>query len=581
MNQRRNKLTGKQIRKIVIALLIAAVVITGAVIILRKEIAQKYGESSKSNITSAEVTSGTISTSVSGSGTLSDDDVVEVTVPDGVEIKKIYVSRGDSVEVGDILASVNTNTVLTALADLSDELDELDEEINEAADETVSSTVTSKVAGRVKKIFVSAGDNVASAMYDSKALMLISMDGCMAVDITTEALAAGDTVTVTDSNAKAYTGTVEKLVGTTASITLTDNGPAYGDTVEVTSEDGTSLGTGELYIHDELKVIGFAGTVSAVNVKENASVSANAKLLTLTDTSYTATYETLIAERAELEEEFNELVSIYKEGGIYASISGTVKTVSAEEGVSTESASASASSASVNMFGMQSTSTSTSTSSSSDSDKQYISISPDKTMSISVSIDESDILSVSVGQSAAVSIDSIENETFAGTVTEIDRSGTSSGGVTTYTASISIEKTSAMLSGMSASATITIDSVDDALLIPVDALNKTSTGYYVYTTYDEVENTLGGMTEVSIGISNANYVEITSGLAEGDTVYYSEEEEESPFGNMQGGFGGGDFDISVFSGGDMPSGGFSGGNMPGGGNMPSGGGMQGGPGGQG
>ena len=180
-------------------------------------------------------------------------------------------------------------------------------------------------------------------------------------------------------------------------------------------------------------------------------------------------------------------------------------------------------------------------------------------MSIPVSVDESEILSVSVGQSAIVTIDSINGESFSGTVTEIDRAGTSSSGVTTYTATISIDKTDAMLAGMSASATIVIDGVDDALLIPVDALNKTSSSYYVYTSYDESSGEFGGMVEVTVGISNANYVEITGGLNEGDTVYYKEQQTTSGF--MPGGM---DF------GGGMPSGDFSGG-APGGGNMPSGG----------
>ena len=81
--------------------------------------------------------------------------------------------------------------------------------------------------------------------------------------------------------------------------------------------------------------------------------------------------------------------------------------------------------------------------------------------------------------------------------------------------------------GMSASATIKIDGVENALLIPVDALNRTSSGYYVYTECDEESGTLGGMVEVTAGISNSVYVEITSGLSEGDTVYYTEKEDSA------------------------------------------------------
>jgi HlyD family secretion protein len=119
-----------------------------------------------------------------------------------------------------------------------------------------------------------------------------------------------------------------------------------------------------------------------------------------------------------------------------------------------------------------------------------------------------------------------------------------------------------MLAGMSASANISITSVENALIIPVDALNKTSSTAYVYTSYDEENDTFGGMTEVEYGISNSNYVEIKSGLKEGDTVYYKEKTTYNF--QMPGGFGGGS--------GSFPGGSSSGGNsFPGGGDFPSGG----------
>ena len=141
-----------------------------------------------------------------------------------------------------------------------------------------------------------------------------------------------------------------------------------------------------------------------------------------------------------------------------------------------------------------------------------------------------------------------------------------------------IAKEEGMLAGMSASTTISIEGVENALLIPVDALNRTSSSYYVYTSYDAETNTLSGMKEVTVGISNANYVEITSGLSEGDVIYYTEQEDMfasfMPSGMGDGGmnFGGGGMSFGGSGGG--PGG--MGGGMPGG--MPSGmgGGMPGG-----
>ena len=65
------------------------------------------------------------------------------------------------------------------------------------------------------------------------------------------------------------------------------------------------------------------------------------------------------------------------------------------------------------------------------------------------------------------------------------------------------------------------------------------------------------------GLSNSNYVEIKSGLSEGDVVYYTESQTFDFGGIVFGGMPGGDF------GGDMPD--MSGGGMPSGGGAPSGG----------
>ena len=69
--------------------------------------------------------------------------------------------------------------------------------------------------------------------------------------------------------------------------------------------------------------------------------------------------------------------------------------------------------------------------------------------------------------------------------------------------------------------------------------------------YDETSGTLGGIKEVTIGISNADYVEISSGLSDGDVVYYEEVEEQMSF-FMPGGTGG--RAKMNFGGGGMPGG---------------------------
>ena len=75
---------------------------------------------------------------------------------------------------------------------------------------------------------------------------------------------------------------------------------------------------------------------------------------------------------------------------------------------------------------------------------------------------------------------------------------------------------------MTASVDITIEGVENAMIIPVDALHQTSATHFVYTGYNAETQEYMGMQEVTIGMQNNDYVEILSGLNIGDTIYYTE-----------------------------------------------------------
>ena len=68
-----------------------------------------------------------------------------------------------------------------------------------------------------------------------------------------------------------------------------------------------------------------------------------------------------------------------------------------------------------------------------------------------------------------------------------------------------------MLSGMTASVSVRIQGVDDAILIPIEALHKTSDGAYVYTSYNEEYQEYGGKVDVVTGLENSTYVDGITG----------------------------------------------------------------------
>ena len=529
-------------RKILRTVLIIAVVLvaalTAGVSILQRQVRKQFASSSQ-EVLRAAAERGTISTVVSGSGTLTNVDTETVSVPSGVEVTETLVEFGDTVKEGDLLATVDMAGVRTAMSNLQGETENLDDQIADADGDTVSSYVSAGVPGRVKAIYAEKGKLVEDVMVEHGGLAEISLDGCMAADIETDALSEGDRVTVVLSDGEETEGTVEKTVGGTATVLVTDNGPENGEAVTVKSESGAELGSGTLYIHNALTVTGYAGTVSTVDAVLNQKVYASTTLFTLKDTSTSASYDALLRERSEKEETLLKLLQIQRSNGLTAPISGSVYSVADLD----------------------------------DEDGEEITdivvLSPDVSMSVTISVDEADILALELGQEADVTVSSVSDETLSGVVTEIDKTSASGD----YTAIITLDKVTGMLPGMTASVDVRIEGVDDAILIPVDALHQTSSGYYVYTSYDEDTQEYGGRVDVVPGLSNSNYVEIKSGLGEGDVVYYTESQTFDfggmGFGGMPGGDFGGDMpDMSGSSGGGMPSGGAPsggpGGGMPGG-----------------
>ncbi|MGN0362883.1 MAG: HlyD family efflux transporter periplasmic adaptor subunit [Bilifractor sp.] len=258
-----------------------------------------------------------------------------------------------------------------------------------------------------------------------------------------------------------------------------------------------------------------------------------------------------------------------------SSASGSAATSASGSGGSTSSASDTSSGSSAD-----STSSSDSTASSDSSttaldsitsayEENAFSMVDDSTMTMSVSVDELDINEVSTGQDAEVTVDAIDGKTFTGTVQSVSNTASSSGnGSAKYTVTISISKEDGMKAGMTASATIVVDSSENVVTIPVNALQEKGSETYVYTSVDSDGN-LSGETEVETGLSDGDTVEITSGLSDGDTVYYEKTGNVSSSGSGSGGSAGGDMPSG--DGGTMPSG--DGGGMPsGGGDSPSGGG---------
>lgn len=197
-----------------------------------------------------------------------------------------------------------------------------------------------------------------------------------------------------------------------------------------------------------------------------------------------------------------------------------------------------------------------------------------KNLQTVITVDELDVSSIEVGQTTTISASAYPDEEFTGKVTSISREGTYENGVSTFEVTILIDDIKDLKVGMSVEATIVTESKEDALYLPIAAVQTKGDQKYVLVGQDSTnEETTDSTTTtkqvtVETGLTNTDYIEITSGLGEGDEVQVMRTESSSnndSRGNMQGGFGGSGFGGSDGNMPSMPAGGRDGGNIPSGG----------------
>lgn len=145
----------------------------------------------------------------------------------------------------------------------------------------------------------------------------------------------------------------------------------------------------------------------------------------------------------------------------------------------------------------------------------YVQVKNISTLDMTLSVNESEINSVSVGQSVSITVNAVDNKTYTGKITKIDSVGTYSSSGSTFTSTIEFENDGNVKIGMSASCTIILEEADNCIAVPIEAVQTSGTTKYVIVVKDDgtTENTT-----VETGISNDSYVQIKSGLTGNETV---------------------------------------------------------------
>lgn len=279
----------------------------------------------EASILSATAEHRDIDTQIIGGGQLASEAAVQLEIPEAVKLTQYLVGNGGIVSQGDAIAAVDRVSVMTAITQVQETLDYLSEEIADISSEEASDQVTARAGGTVKVIYAGEGDSVQDVMLEHGALALLSLDGLMAVQIERNTgLSTGDTVCVMLPDGTEVDGRVKSNLEGIVTVTVEDDGYSVGAKVTVTTEDGTRIGRGELYIYSQWSATAYSGTVSNVLVSEGDQVYAGKPLMSLENPGHTAQYQQLIDQRHEYEELMQELFQMYRTQTITAPCDGIV-----------------------------------------------------------------------------------------------------------------------------------------------------------------------------------------------------------------------------------------------------------------
>ena len=503
--------------------------------------------------TTAAVERMDVSSSITGSGTLEAADSYSVsTLVEGTILTAAF-EEGDQVEEGTVLYTIDSSDASSSLEQAQISLNQSERSYQNTVKSLEDLTVTAPVSGQVYSIDVEVGDEVSAGQQ----VATVRDSKTMGLEVTFPADDAasfyvGQSATVTlDSTFETLTGSISKIAGNDT--VLTGNVIVRSVTIDVSNPGGlsteqsasaavgtvTSTGSGTFtYKAEEAVTAQVSGTVSAVRVSEGQQVSKNQALVVLTsddlDDQVQSAQDSLRNAQISYEKQTEQL----EDYTVTAPITGTIVDKNYNAGETSEA------------------------------NQVLCSIYDLSYLTMTLSVDELDISNIAVGQTVTITADAVEDRTYTGTVTKVSVAGTSSGSATTYPVTIRIDDTDGLLPGMSVDATIELSAAQDVLAIPSAALNRGNTvlvtagspsaanGTLVEATTEDGEDYYS--VEVTTGVIGDSYIEIVSGLQEGDTVVYipTSGTSENPFsmmGEMPGGMGGG-----------MPSG------MPSGGGMPSG-----------
>lgn len=420
---------------------------------------------------------------------------------------------GDTIQKGDVLYVIDSSDVEGDLESAQLSVSQAQRSYDDAAD---ARNVRTKIGGEVSSFAVAAGDAVQAgqtvATVRDTSVMLLAVDFPAAE---AQSFAVGQAAQVMpDTTFEVLNGTIRSVSGAdpsgdaslmtcTVTIAVPNAGSLTTAQAAVAQVNGvSSLNSAHFtYQREETVVATASGTVSELCVKEGSTVRQDDVILRITGKDLDKQAQNAADNLRSAELRMSSAERNISHYTIDAPISGTIvdKKVKAGDKLS------------ANDTAMQNLCTIY--------DMSYL--------EMKLNVDELKIRSLKVGQEVEITADAVPGETYKGVISSILVAGTTANGSTSYPVTVRIDDMGELLPGMNATAKITTASVKNVLALPNAALVR---GSYVLVTKDSpsAANAETSMTapdgfvyvKVTTGISDDDYIEVKSGLQEGDTIAY-------------------------------------------------------------
>lgn len=517
----KNKVTGLSKKKKIIAIVVIIVIIAAAV--KSCGLGEKTAENTSTYTFDTAVRTSIIE-SLSGTGTLEPADKYTVTTLLKGDILTDSFEEGDIVEADQVLYQIDSSDMQTTIERAEISAKSAQRSYETAVKDLDNLNVKTKVGGVVTDVLVEVGDQVSAGQEIAK----VRDSATMTIELPFPADEA-DTFYIGQSAQVTLYGSFETLSGKVESISgasevqagnkivknvtiSVENPGAISEEQIATAEVGTSGSTqsGKFKYNENRSVNAeVSGEVVAIVNDEGSEVSSGSTIIRLESDNVTnsvqAASDSVKDAQLSLENQYETL----EDYTIKSPIKGTVIEKKKKAGDTI------------------------------DSNAELCTIYDLSYLKMTMNIDELDISKVKVGQEVTVTADAVQGQTFKGKVTKINMAGTTTNGVTTYPVEVQIEDTEGLLPGMNVSTEIIVNQVEDVVAIPVGAVVRgdkvlVKTGN---TSTDDPTVPAGyEYVNVETGVSNDQYVEIKSGINEGDEIAYIFSASANM--DMYGGYGG-------------------------------------------